>query len=88
MNFLRGWYAIHDYENSRLGFVPQVGSSYEKAELVTNAPMRDMKSYDKELKGLRTVLEEWILITLIVLGGVAIIIGGGVLIVYICPWSG
>ena len=36
--FMRGWYNIHDHENSRMGFVPFAGSSKPPAELAASKP--------------------------------------------------
>ena len=36
--FLRGWYAIHDFDNQRMGFIPQASSSKKEAVLSTTTP--------------------------------------------------
>ena len=83
-NFLRGWYAVHDYESSRFGFVPQAKSGREKATPVTRAPTRSIASYDGELRALRQVLAEWKYITLVVAGGVGFLCFAGALIALFC----
>jgi len=42
--FLRGWYTIHDYDNSQIGFVPFAGSDKSSPEEVTEAPDTDIPS--------------------------------------------
>ena len=83
-NFLRGWYAVHDYESSRFGFVPQVRSGRSKAEPMTRVPIRSIASYDDELRALRQVLAEWKFITLVVLAGVGFLCIAGALIAVFC----
>ena len=43
--FMRGWYNIHDYENSRIGFAPLPSSTKKRPEIA------DTKGKSQEEKG-------------------------------------
>ena len=49
-NFLRDWYSVHDYDNQKFGFVPQINSARSSPDPVTEEPTRSIYSYRNELK--------------------------------------